>query len=112
MKLTSGIDHVQFGRRAVVAAAVLSALAVLSIPAAPAAAQTCASTPVRAEGDRASFQWLALVKAKGDWRAKVRAMPELGPAYANWAAATDQVERCIKDAKSVRCIVSARPCRR
>lgn len=77
----------------------------------PASAQTCATTVVTARGDPASYQWLALIKAKGDWRSKVRALPELGTAFANWKIAADQVERCIKDGTSVRCIVSARPCR-
>lgn len=90
------------------------AIAVLvcsALAASPVAAQSCAGTVVSARGEPASYQWLALIKAKGDWRARVRATPDLGAAYANWKLATDQVERCIKDAKSVRCIVSARPCR-
>lgn len=98
--------------RAAGALPVVLMFAALTAGATPAAAQTCAANEVRAEGERASYQWLALVKAKGDWRAKVRALPDLGAAYANWSFAVDQVERCIKDAKSVRCIVSARPCRR
>ena len=77
---------------------------------AAAAVATCSETEVRAEGEPASYQWLALVKARGNWRVKVRALPALGAAYANWNAAASQVERCIRDAKTVRCIVSARPC--
>lgn len=86
-------------------------LLLLAVAAAPAAAATCADTSVSARGDPASYQWLALFKARGDWRSKVRGLPELGARYANWATSADQIERCIKDGRSVRCIVTARPCR-
>jgi hypothetical protein len=57
------------------------------------------------------LQWLARRKARGNWRGKVRAMPELGPAYANWSNADDQVVRCISNAGSIVCTVTATPCR-
>ena len=91
-------------------AALIAALCLCAV-AQPAAAASCAAEPITARGDPASYQWLALVKARGDWRRKVRGLPGLGAVYANWASAADQVERCIKDARSVRCIITARPCR-
>jgi hypothetical protein len=91
---------------AVIAAAV--ALAALPFPA---AAKTCADTAVSARGEPASLQWLAQVKARGNWRGKVRAMPDLGSSYANWGNADDQVVRCISNTGSIVCTVSAIPCR-
>jgi hypothetical protein len=99
-------------RTASVALAATVIVALIACGAADSAnAATCSATVVTARGDPASYQWLALVKARGDWRRKVRGLPELGAAYADWARSEDQVERCIKDARSVWCILSARPCR-
>ena len=72
----------------------------------------CATTPVSARGEPASYKWLAAVKARGNWRSRVRGMADLGGAYADWSASADQVERCIDNAGSVVCTVTARPCRK
>lgn len=66
---------------------------------------------VAAKGEMATFKWLALIKARGNWRSKVRTIPSLGADYANFGRSEDQVERCISDQRSVVCSVSARPCR-
>ena len=77
---------------------------------APAAA--CGAVSVSARGEPASYRWLALVKARGNWRSRVRTTPDLGAPYADWSAANDQVERCIDNAGSIVCTVSGIPCRR
>lgn len=76
------------------------------------AADGCGAAPISARGEPASYRWLALVKARGNWRTKVRGMQELGPTFANWSSAADQVERCIESGGSTVCTVSGRPCRR
>ena len=55
------------------------------------AAATCSDQVVQARGEPSRFEVLAKAKARGNWRAQVRAMPALGPLYANWsiAAAAD-----------------------
>ena len=82
----------------------------------PTAAQTppktCTATSVSARGEPASYKWLALVKARGNWRARVRVTQDMGSVYADWSAAEDQVERCIDNAGSIVCTVTAIPCRR
>ena len=75
-----------------------------------AAKLTCAPAAVSATGEPASYQWLALIKAKGNWRSKVRSLPKLGGHYASWRRAQQQVETCISKPESVVCTVSARPC--
>lgn len=72
----------------------------------------CAGAAVSARGEPASYRWLALVKARGNWRSRVRTTPELGSSFADWTAATDQVERCIEGDGSVVCTVTGIPCRR
>ena len=74
-------------------------------------ASTCSDSEISARGEPASFKWLALVKARGNWRSKVRAIPALGADYANFGRAADAVERCISDSRSIVCSVKARPCR-
>ena len=74
-------------------------------------AATCADTDGSAKGEVASFKWLALDKARGNWRAKVRSIPKLGSEYANYGRASDQIERCISDQRTVVCTVTARPCK-
>ena len=76
------------------------------------AADTCGATPISARGEPASYRWLALVKARGNWRTKIRGMQELGPSYANWSSAADQVERCVESGGSTVCTVTGRPCRK
>ena len=51
------------------------AVAACAAMAAPAAAATCADRPVTARGDPSRFEVLAKAKARGNWRAKVRALP-------------------------------------
>ena len=49
------------------------ALWLLAATAVPATAATCADQPVTARGDPSRFEVLAKAKARGNWRAKVRA---------------------------------------
>ena len=67
-------------RSGTLTAVVLAALAM----GAPAVAATCADRPVSARGDPSRFEVVAKAKARGNWRAKVRAMPTLGAAYADF----------------------------
>ena len=90
------------------AAAVLWALAAA---AAPAAAATCADLPVTARGDPSGFETLAKAKARGNWRAKVRAMPTLGAAYADWSRALAADYRCGQEGGQHVCTAVAYPCR-
>ena len=90
-----------------VSAVLLAALA----PSGSAAAATCADKPVTARGDPSRFEVLAKAKARGNWRAKVRAMPALGAAYADFNKALAADYRCDqKDGRHV-CTVVAHPCR-
>jgi hypothetical protein len=83
----------------------------LAATAAPAAAATCADRPVTARGDASRFEVLAKAKARGNWRAKVRALPALGAAYADWNKALAADYRCSdKDGRYV-CFAVAHPCR-
>jgi len=91
----------------VVTASVLAALATGD----PASAATCADKPVAARGDPSRFEVLAKAKARGNWRAKVRAMPGLGAAYADFNKALAADYRCDqKDGRHV-CVAVAHPCR-
>ena len=76
-----------------------------------AGAATCAKSEVSGRGEPASYRWLALVKARGNWRSKVRVLPELGAPYANFRNAAEPVERCISNSGSIVCTVTAIPCR-
>lgn len=94
-------------RLAVSAAA---ALAVLGL-AAPAHAATCADQAVSARGDPSRFEVLAKAKARGNWRAKVRAMPTLGPDFADFSKAIAADYRCaVTDGRHL-CTAIAYPCR-
>ncbi len=77
----------------------------------PAAAATCADNPVSARGDPSRFEVLAKAKARGNWRAKVRAMPTLGAAYADWGKAWAGHYRCSQKAGKYVCLAVAHPCR-
>jgi hypothetical protein len=97
--------------RATRALAALCAL-VGALALSPAAnAETCSVETISARGEPARFQWLAVMKARGNWRSKVRQLPDLGAPYANFKRAAEQVERCISDQRSVVCTVTGRPCR-
>ena len=74
-------------------------------------AATCAERPVQARGDPSRFEVVAKAKARGNWRARVRAMPTLGAAYADWNKASDADYRCSQEDGRYLCIAVARPCR-
>jgi hypothetical protein len=74
-------------------------------------AVTCSDTEISAKGEVARFKWLAVMKARGNWRSKVRSIPSLGSRYANFGRAADPIERCISDQRTFVCTVSGRPCR-
>lgn len=74
-------------------------------------AAQCAPARVSARGEPSVFQWLALTKAKGNWRAKVRRTKALGGLYADWRRAENRTEDCGPDGKGIACTVSAVPCR-
>jgi len=78
---------------------------------AAAAAATCADLPVTARGDPSGFETLAKAKARGNWRAKVRAMPTLGAAYADWSKALAADYRCGQESGQHICTAVAYPCR-
>ncbi len=84
--------------------------AVLVSSAPKTAAAVCGMEPVRARGEPSRFDTLARAKARAAWRAKVRALPALGPKYAAWAAAQDIEERCIRNDDVVYCIFVGTPC--
>ena len=93
--------------------AALTALVLLAaiIAASPAGAATCADQPVTARGDPSRLEVLAKAKARGDWRAKVRALPALGAAYADWYKALAADYRCSQQAGGYVCTAVAYPCR-
>ena len=96
-----------FGAMAFFVAVLLAALA----PSSPASAATCADQPVTARGDPSRFEALAKAKARGNWRAKVRAMPALGASYADFNKALAADYRCDqRDGRHV-CLAVAYPCR-
>ena len=76
----------------------------------PAAAGTCATSPVVARGEQSRFVWLAKTKARANWRYKVRANPGLGATYANWARAQATEERCLTGPAGTLCIFTGTPC--
>ena len=77
----------------------------------PASAATCADKPVSARGDPSRFEVLAKAKARGNWRAKVRAMPALGAAYADFNKALGADYRCDQRDGRFVCVAVAHPCR-
>jgi hypothetical protein len=83
----------------------------LAATAAAATATTCAEQPITARGDPSGFETLAKAKARGNWRAKVRAMPTLGAAYANWYKALAADYRCGQEGGQHVCTAVAYPCR-
>ena len=74
-------------------------------------AASCADRPISARGDPSRFEVLAKAKARGNWRAKVRAMPTLGAAYANWSRALAAEYQCEKKDSLYVCTAVAHPCR-
>ena len=94
-------------RSGTLTAVVLAALAM----GAPAVAATCADRPVSARGDPSRFEVVAKAKARGNWRAKVRAMPTLGAAYADFNKALAADYRCSQKEGRYVCAAVAHPCR-
>lgn len=94
------------------AAVALAAALAFFLPAAAARADRCASEPVFASGEPASYEWLARIKTHANWRAIVRSMPELGDSYANWERAEDVTERCFSGPAGTVCNFTGRPCRK
>ena len=89
----------------------ISALILIGAVAGSARAASCADRPVSARGDPSRFELLAKAKARGNWRAKVRAMPTLGAAYANWSKALAAEYRCDRTGSLYLCTAVAHPCR-
>ncbi len=77
----------------------------------PAAAATCAERPVTARGDPSRFETFAKANARGNWRAKVRAMPTLGAPYANFNKALAADYRCSAKDGQHTCVAMGHPCR-
>lgn len=95
----------------VAAAAASQFLVAVALADAP-LAKTCASEPVYAAGEKASYEWLARIKAHANWRAKVRVLPDLGDPYANWKNAENTTERCFSGPEGTVCQFTGIPCRR
>jgi hypothetical protein len=86
-------------------------LAALACATTAAGAETCAERTVSARGEPSSFEVVAKAKARGNWRAQVRALPGLGPLYANWNIAQGTDYACSEGADGYVCTAIARPCR-
>jgi len=74
-------------------------------------AATCAAQPVSARGDPSGFEVLAKAKARGNWRAKVRAMPTLGAPFADFNKAQGADYTCTQQDSQYLCTAAGRPCR-
>jgi hypothetical protein len=77
----------------------------------PAAALTCSDQLVQARGEPSRFEVIAKAKARGNWRAQVRALPNFGALYANWSIAAASDYACMEEKDGIMCIAMARPCR-
>jgi hypothetical protein len=93
-----------------IAASFVGAFILLPLVPRPLHAGECATTAIMARGEESRFVWLAKVKARALWRQKVRAMPGLGPNYANWARAQNTEERCLTGGAGTICIFTGTPC--
>ncbi len=93
-----------------IAALLLAAASSPFLISSPVKAGVCAQTSVMARGEESRFVWMAKVKARALWRQKVRAMPGLGPNYANWARAQNTEERCLTGGAGTVCIFTGTPC--
>lgn len=85
--------------------------AIVTLAGATARAETCGPDPVTARGENSRFAWTAKTKARANWRRKVRAIPGLGPDYANWSRAAATEERCLAGPAGTICIFSGIPCK-
>ncbi len=77
----------------------------------PGAALTCSEETVQARGEPSRFETVAKLKARGNWRAHVRAHPKFGPDYANWSIAASADYSCADAKGGTACTAIARPCR-
>ncbi len=77
----------------------------------PAWAMTCSEETVQARGEPSRFEAIAKAKARGNWRAQVRALPKFGPLYANWSLAVAADYDCTEGKDGYACVAIARPCR-
>lgn len=93
------------------AAAFTFALALYSASS-PLYAKVCSDQSVSARGEPSSLQWLARAKTKANWRAKVRALPGLGDAFAKWERADDTTEHCVSGPSGTICDFTGVPCRK
>lgn len=84
---------------------------IVCLGALPAAAKTCAERPVMARGEPSRFEVLAKTKARANWRARVRATPALGAAYADFSKALAPEYRCTEAGSRFTCTAIAHPCR-
>jgi hypothetical protein len=89
----------------------LTASAMLVAAASSAEAATCADQPVSARGEPSRLEVLAKAKARGNWRAKVRALPGLGAAYADWYKAVGADYQCSEGEGGTACVAVGLPCR-
>jgi hypothetical protein len=89
-------------------AALVGIVVVLAVPA---VALTCSDEAVQARGEPSRFESIAKLKARGNWRAHVRAHPKFGPAYANWSIAAAADYTCAAGKDGTACTAVARPCR-
>ncbi|MCB1506111.1 MAG: hypothetical protein KDJ47_14130 [Hyphomicrobiaceae bacterium] len=71
----------------------------------------CTASAVSARGEPSRFEWVAKTKARANWRRRVRALPGLGPSYADWKKAADLEESCISGPAGTVCSISGVPCR-
>ena len=88
-----------------------AATAVMLAAIAPAWAMTCSDETVQARGEPSRFETIAKAKARGNWRAQVRALPKFGPLYANWSIAAGADYTCLQGKDGHACVAIARPCR-
>jgi hypothetical protein len=88
-----------------------TALALLAATALPALAANCADRPVSARGEPSRLETLAKASARGNWRAKVRAVPTLGAAYANFNKALAADYSCSTKEGQHTCVATGHPCR-
>jgi hypothetical protein len=91
--------------------AIVAGTALIGATASVAAAATCADRPVSARGEASRLEVLAKAKARGDWRAKVRALPNLGAAFADWYKAEGADYTCSAGEDGYVCTAFALPCR-
>jgi len=67
---------------------------------------------VSARGEPSRYEVLAKAKARGNWRARVRALPAHGPLYATWSMADAAHYECSERDGRFACTAVARPCHR